>query len=193
MAAELRTLLSHKEYFALERTTGQRHEYVAGRVFAIVGGSPTHGLITVNASTTLNMQLRAKPCLVYSSDVRIAIRQSDSYMYPDTSVICGEPQFDGRNGSVLNPIAIVEVLSPSTAEYDQGQKFMRYQQITSLREYVLIAQDKLFIQCFSRDERGLWVWSAAEGLESSLALPSIECAVSLADVYNKVVFGKVSE
>lgn len=193
MAAEPRAWLSHEEYFALERASDEKHEYVAGQVFAMVGGSPTHGLISVNASTTLNIQLRAKPCLVYSSDVRIAIRQADSYMYPDVSVVCGEPQFDGNNGGVINPTVVIEVLSPTTANYDQGQKFMRYQRLASLRNYILIAQDTPFIQCFSCDERGLWVWSGAEGLESTLALPSIECELALADVYAKVDFGQAAE
>ncbi len=192
MAAEPRTLLSHEEYFALERESNVKHEYVAGQIIAMVGGSPTHGVITVNASTTLNMQLRAKSCLVYSSDVRIAIRQADSYMYPDVSVVCGDHQFDGRNSGLLNPIVIIEVLSPSTAEYDHGQKFMRYQRLTSLRNYILIAQDAPFILCFSRDERGLWVWPAAEGLDTSLALTSIECELALAEVYAKVDFGRAT-
>ena len=192
MAAEPKTLFSHEEYFALERERGQKYEFIAGQIVAMVGGSPTHGLITVNVSTALNIQLRTKPCLVYSSDVRIAIRQSDSYMYPDTSVVCGEPQFDGRNGGILNPIIIVEVLSPSTAGYDHGQKFLRYQQLASLRSYVLVSQDAPLIQCFSRDERGLWMWSASEGLEASLSLPSVDCDLSLAEIYNKVEFGEAT-
>ena len=193
MAAERRTLLSHEEYFALERKTGQRYEYIAGRVFAMVGGSFAHGQIGINTSTTLDNQLAAKPCIVQGSDFRIAIPRLDMYTYPDVFVVCGEPQFERRNGGLLNPLVLIEVLSPSTADYDQGQKFLRSQQISSLREYVLIAQDKPFIRCFSRDERGLWVWSAADGLDASLALPSIDCVLALASVYKKVSFGEVSE
>ncbi|HEY8600752.1 MAG TPA: Uma2 family endonuclease [Thermomicrobiales bacterium] len=193
MAAEPRTLLSHEDYFALEREHGQKYEFIAGRVFAMVGGSFAHGQIAINTSTTLDNQLAAKPCIVQGSDFRIAIPRLDMYTYPNVFVVCGEPQFERSNGGLINPIVSIEVLSPSTADYDQGQKFLRYQQIASLREYVLIAQDKPFIQSFSRDERGLWVWSAADGLEASLALPSIGCVLELASVYKKVSFRKVSE
>jgi Uma2 family endonuclease len=193
MAANPKALLTHEEYFALERETDQRYEYVAGRVYAMVGGSFVHGQIGINTSTTLNNQLATRPCIVQGSDYRIAIPRLDIYTYPDISVVCGEPQFDNSNSGLLNPIVVIEVLSPSTASYDQGQKFLRYQQLASLREYVLIAQDKPFIQSFSRDERGLWVWSAAEGLEGVLSLPSIECNLALATIYAKVRFEDASE
>ena len=188
MAAEPKALLTHEEYFALERATGERHEYVAGRVFAMVGGSFEHGKIGINTSTALNNRLAAKPCIVQGGDFRIAIPRLDIYAYPDVSVVCGEPRFDQRSGGLLNPVVLVEVLSPSTAEYDQGQKFLRYQQIESLRDYVLIAQDRPFVRAFLRDERGRWIWSAVEGLDATLTLPSIECALPVAEIYAKVVF-----
>ena len=188
MAAEPKALLTHEEYFALEQESGQRYEYVAGRVYAMVGGSFAHGQIGINTSTTLNNQLAAKPCIVQGGDYRIAIPRLDIYAYPDVSVVYGEPQFDHLNGGLLNPIVLIEVLSPSTASYDQGQKFLRYQQLASLREYVLIAQDTPFVQGFSRDERGLWVWSAAEGQDGLLALPAIDCVLQLATMYAKVRF-----
>ncbi len=192
MSAEARALLTHEEYFALELATGERHEYIAGRVYAMAGGSTTHGLISINTSTSLNMQLRAKPCFVYSSDVRVAIRQLDVYTYPDISVVCGEPQLDEKGGGVTNPIALVEILSPATARYDREGKFLRYQRLSSLQDYVLIAPDRPFLQRFSRDERGLWFWEAIEGLGSSLLLPSIDCQLPLAEVYAKVSFGEAA-
>lgn len=188
MAAEPTALLTHEEYFALERATGERHEYVAGQVYAMVGGTGPHSEIAANTIITLGVRLRQRPCRVYTSDMRIAIGKADMYVYPDLSVACGEPQFTARGTALLNPTVIIEVLSPSTARYDQGQKFLRYQQIESLRDYVLIEQDMPFVQVFSRDDQGRWVWSAAEGMEATLALPSIGCGLPLAEVYAKVVF-----
>jgi Uma2 family endonuclease len=193
MAAESRTLLSHEEYFTLEREGDEKHEYVAGEVFAMVGGSLAHSQISVNTSTALNVQLQAKPCIVNSSDLRVAIRQLDIYTYPDVSVVCGEPQFAERGSGLLNPTVIIEVLSPATERYDRGQKFLRYQRLTSLHDYVLIAQSGPLIERFSRDERGRWFWEGTDDLDTSIALPSIECALPLAEVYAKVVFGAAAE
>ena len=187
MAAEPRRLLTHEEYFALEEATGQRYEYVAGRIYAMAGGSTTHGLISINTSTSRNVQLRSRPCFVYSSDVRVAIQELDIYTYPDSSVVCGEPRIDERGG-VTNPIALVEILSPAIARYDREGKFLRYQRLLSLQDSILIAQDRPFVQRFSRDERGLWFWETAVGLEATLAVPSIECQLPLDKIYAKVAF-----
>lgn len=192
MEAEARALLTHEAYFALERATGERHEYVAGRVYAMVGGTGPHSEIAANTIMTLGVQLRQRPCKVYTSDLRIAIRQADIYAYPDLSVVCGEPQFTARGMALLNPTVIFEILSPSTAAYDQGLKFLRYQQIASLRDYVLVEQHTPFVRAFSRDEQGRWVWSAAEGMEATLALPSIDCQLPLVEVYAKVDFAEAA-
>ncbi len=151
MAAAPRTLLSHEEYFALERDSEEKHEYVAGEIFAMVGGSSTHSEISGNTITTLNLQLRGRGCKVYTSDLRVSIQRLNIYTYPDVTVVCGERQFDG-NGGLLNPAVLIEVLSPATERYDRGKKFMRYQRLASLREYVLISQAYPFIERFSRPE-----------------------------------------
>lgn len=191
MAAEPRVLLSHEEYFALERASDEKHEYVAGEVFAMVGGSPNHSEISGNTITTLNMQLRKRGCKVYTSDLRVAIQRLDVYTYPDVTVVCGERQFDG-NGGLLNPTVLIEVLSPATERYDRGKKFMRYQRLASLREYVLISQAYPFIERLSRLENGQWSRDFADDLSSTIALPSIDCALSLAEVYAEVTFDETN-
>ena len=193
MAAEPRTLLSHEEYFALERESEEKHEYVAGQIFAMVGGSPTHSEISANLIIALGPQLRQRGCKVYTSDLRVTIAHLDIYTYPDVMVVCGERQLDPRGGGLLNPTVVIEVLSPATERYDRGKKFMRYQRLSSLREYVLIAQDYPSIERFARLENGQWSWEFADDLSASIALPSIACSLSLAEVYAEVAFDEASD
>jgi Uma2 family endonuclease len=193
MAAEPRTLITREEYLEMERAGDQKHEYVAGEVWAMVGGSPQHSEIAANTIVALGTQLRQRPCKVYTSDLRVAIRTMDVYTYPDVTVVCGEPQFDGDGDGLLNPTVLIEVLSPATESYDRRRKFLRYQRIQSLREYVLIAQDAPFIERFSRQPDGQWLWSATENLDESIALLSIDCTLALADVYAKIVFDGAPE
>ena len=190
MGVEPGTRLSHEEYFALERESDVRHEYLAGKIYALGDSSPVHSELSANVIAALGTQLRGRGCKVYTGDLRIAIQQLDIYTYPDVSVVCGVPQFSEHQAALINPTVIVEVLSPSTAEYDQGQKLLRYQQLASLRSYILVAQTAPFIWCLSRDEGGRWIWSGAEGLASSLALPSVDCDLSLAEIYGEVTFGE---
>ncbi|HEY8599075.1 MAG TPA: Uma2 family endonuclease, partial [Thermomicrobiales bacterium] len=168
------------------------HEYVAGKVFAMVGGSPTDSEIAPNVITALGPQLRKRGCKVYTSDLRVAIPHLDIYTYPDVTVVCGERQFDGKDGGLLNPTVLIEVLSPATERYDRGMKFGRYQRLASLREYVLIAQAYPFIERLSRLENDLWSRDFADDLGTAIALPSIDCALSLADVYAEVTFDEAN-
>ena len=112
---------------------------------------------------------------------------SRKFFYPDISVVCDEPQFhDDRRDVILNPTLIVEVLSESTAGFDRGEKFLAYQQLDSLKEYLLISQNKHLIEQYVREAKERWTYSATVGLESSLTLPSIECTLSMKAVYDKV-------
>lgn len=193
MAAEPRRLLTHEEYFALEREMDQRYEYVAGQVYAMVGGTDRHSEIAANTIISLGVQLHQRPCRIYTSDVRIAIQKADMYVYPDLSVVCGERELIENRTALTNPTAIFEVLSPSTAAYDQGFKLMRYQLLPSLRAYVVIEQDMPAIRAFWRDGDGRSLWVAAEGLDATIALPAIGCALPLAEVYAGVDFAEAAE
>jgi Uma2 family endonuclease len=193
MPMEPRMLITREEYLALERTGDQKHEYVAGEVWAMVGGSPQHSEIAANTIASLHSQLRQRPCRIYTSDLRVAIRAMDVYTYPDVTVVCGEPQFDGDGDALFNPTVIIEVLSPATESYDRGRKFLRYQRIATFQEYVLIRQDTPWIERYTRHAGGQWLWTAAESLDESVALLSIECMLSLADVYAKVAFDGAPE
>ena len=119
----------------------------------------------------------------------LRIKATGLYACPDLSIVCGEPELESKDGEVLlNPIAIVEVLSDSTEAYDRGKKFEHYRTIPSLRHYILIAQDRYSIDCFSRQEDGTWSLSACQTSDSAVGLPSIQCQLEINEVYDKVVF-----
>jgi len=175
-----------EEYLERERLADYRSEYFAGEIFAKAGASRTHNLIVGNVSASLTTQLRERPCEVYANDMRVQADQARQYSYPDVVVVCGEAQFrDGREDTLSNPVVIVEVLSPSTEANDRGEKFMRYRQIPSLTDYVLLSQYARRIEHFVKQPDGSWRMTEANG-EDSLLLASTACVLSLADVYNKV-------
>ncbi len=135
MRQPAKRIYTPEEYLAREEAAEYKSEYDNGEIIALAAGSRDHSLIEGNIHTTLNLALRSKPCEVHGSDLRLYIERSQLYTYPDVMVICGPPQFfEERNDTVINPIVIVEVLSPSTREYDRVKKFARYKQLDSLRE-----------------------------------------------------------
>src|SRR5207302_11009756 len=126
--------------------------FFAGEMFAMAGASEAHNLITINLSRELSVQLKNLPCRVYSGDMRVKVSDTGLYTYPDMVVVCGERQFEAeRRDTLLNPTLIIEVLSPTTEAYDRGDKFAHYRRMESLREYVLIAQDRVRLERYTRD------------------------------------------
>jgi Uma2 family endonuclease len=188
MVANAQKKWTVEEYLAFERQSEERHEYFDGEIFAMSGASEQHILITGNTFSSLLVQLRKRPCKVYPIVMRVKVSPI-KYTYPDISVICGEPQFEGPIvDMLLNPTVIVEVLSPSTEIYDRGKKFEYYQTLESLQEYLLIAQDIVRIEHYVRQTSGGWFYSQVKTLESVIELPSINCTLLLTDVYDKVTF-----
>ncbi|HEX8491494.1 MAG TPA: Uma2 family endonuclease [Pyrinomonadaceae bacterium] len=186
MSTQPEVYLTPEEYLAVERRAEYKSEYVDGVMYAMSGASFKHNVMVVNIIAELGQQLKGRPYYVLTSDIKVRMPDSRKFFYPDVSVVCGEPQFhDERSDVILNPTLIVEVLSESTSGFDRGEKFQAYQQLDSLREYLLISQDKIFIEQFVRQSREKWIYIAMVGLESSLALPSVECTLSLKAVYDK--------
>ena len=175
-----------EEYLERERRTEEKNEYFSGEIFAMAGASRAHNLISSNVSAALTLQLRDEPCEVYVNDMRVQADRARQYSYPDVVVVCGAPQFqDGREDTLINPEVIVEVLSPSTEASDRGEKFLRYHQIPSLTDYILISQNALHIEHFAKQSDGTRRMSEVSG-EEVLLLPSLGCALPLADVYSKL-------
>src|SRR5438128_137657 len=142
MTAAHKLPIAPEEYLARERQAETKSEYYEGEIFAMAGGSEEHSLIATNVLIELGLQLRDRPCKIYNNDLRVQVDEEGPYTYPDVSVVCGEAKFvDAEVDTLLNPTVIVEVLSHTTEAWDRGGKFERYQQMPSLKAYVLIAQD----------------------------------------------------
>jgi len=176
------------EYLELERKAEIRSEYIAGRMYAMSGASRRHNLIAGNFHREISSQLRGKACEAYVIDMRVKVSPSGMYTYPDISAVCGEPRFeDTYSDTLLNPTLLIEVLSDSTEAYDRGEKFAQYRRLESLREYVLVSQNKIRIEHYRRDETE-WILTEISDPAGTLHLPSIDCHVVVSAIYEKVEF-----
>jgi len=156
-------------------------------MFALSGRRQAHNRLAFNLISAIGAQLRRGSRQGYTSDMRVHIPATGLYTYPDVTVVCGEPQFlDDTRDTLLNPILIVEVLSPSTEPYDRGRKFEHYRSVPSVSEYLLVSSDRVSAELFTRQPGGGWLLTAAGRLEDSLELHSTGCRLALADVYEKV-------
>jgi Uma2 family endonuclease len=179
--------LAFEDFVASERDSETKHEWLDGIVYAMAGGSIEHGRLATNVTAALRAKLAGR-CSVFSSDVMLYVRETSLATYPDGSVVCGalDVQRVVRNGKVLgeaitNPTLIVEVLSESTEAYDRGEKFAHYMRLSSLKEYVLVAQHERRIEVFRRPEgRGHWGREVARGGDTSMLQGAI---VTVDEVY----------
>lgn len=187
MSPQPKPYVTPDDYLAFERQAEYKNEYFDGEIFAMVGASRKHNLITINIARELSQQLKKKPCEVYSSDMRIRIPNANIYTYADLTVACGEPKFeDAQVDTLLNPNVIVEVLSKSTASYDRRQKFAYYRTIESLTDYILVAQESVHVEHNTRQPDGRWLLSDFRSLEDVLQLDSVQCSLALGEIYDKV-------
>jgi Uma2 family endonuclease len=188
MSSPKPSLLTPGEYLELERKSEIRSEYIAGRMFAMSGASRRHGLIAGNLHGHIWTHLRGKDCETFANDMRVKVSPTGMYTYPDIVAVCGEARFeDQHTDTLLNPTVIVEVLSESTEAYDRGEKFAHYRRLETLREYVLVAQDKIRIEHFRREGEE-WILSEVSGSDATLHLGSIDCHIGVAAIYEKVDF-----
>ena len=189
MAVQPTPPMTPEEYLAFDRASETKHEYFDGEIVAMAGASYAHNLIVMNTGASLHAQLRGRPCRVLPSDLRLFMQMTNSFFYPDLTVVCGQPQFGyGSPDTLLNPAIVIEILSPSTEGDDRGRKFQQYRTIESLQEYLLIAQGTPRIEHFVRQTSDLWLFSESVGMEATAHLPTIDCALPLADVYQDVDF-----
>ncbi len=184
--ARQRRLFTAQEYLKRERDASYKSEFVDGEIYAMAGASPGHNTICLNIGGLLWMQLEGTPCQAFPSDLRTAVSSDRMYTYPDISVVCGEPVFSDSGDNLTNPRVIFEILSPSTEDYDRGEKFEKYKQIASLTDYVLVAQDRPLIEHYLRDAAGEWSSFRFEGLDAELKVDSIACVLPFARVYSRV-------
>ena len=187
MSSQAQQRYTPEEYLALERQAQRKSEYYAGEIFTMASASRWHNLIVTNVIGELRSQLKGRPCTTYPSDMRVKISPTGLYTYPDVTVVCGEAWFeDHQQDTLLNPTLIVEVLSESTEAYDRGGKSAHYRKLESLMEYVLITQTKPHIEHYVRQPDNRWLLAEADSLPAAVHLPSIDCHLALAEVYDKV-------
>ncbi len=170
------------EYFALEEQSEGRHEYFDGEVFAMAGTSKSHNSVALNMTLGLKTALRGKGCQVFMESVRLAVQENFHYTYPDVVVSC-DPA-DARDAYLVrHPVLIVEVLSPGTEAYDREGKFLQYQQLPSLRHYVLVHQKKWLVEWFRRNEAGEWVVQLLNASEALLEIADLNLRLPLTELY----------
>jgi len=181
------TYVIPEEYLAFERAAEYKNEYFDGEIYAMVGASRKHNLITLNIGGELRAQLKGRDCEGYVSDMRVRIPTANVYTYPDVVVVCGEPQFeDDYVDTLLNPTLIVEVLSKSTATYDRMEKFSFYRSVASVAECLLVAQTEHRVERYTRRADESWVLTDFRTLEGTIELASIQCSLAMREIYDKV-------
>ncbi len=174
------------EYLAIEERSESRSEYLAGRVFAMAGGTDAHIQISFNVTKILADKLRGR-CRAYQSEMKVRVETADTFYYPDVTLVCGDQKFyKGRRDVIENPILLVEVLSESTKDYDKNDKFFAYQTIDRFKEYLLISQNKPVVQQYIRQPDGNWKIQATIDPESTVFLESVDIEVATRDVYDLV-------
>ena len=189
MASNPKHFYTPEEYLSLERKATYKSEYCAGEIFAMAGASLAHSRIVMNVGTTLSVQLEDKDCDVYANELRVKTPDNALYTYPDIVVSCGQLKLeDSSFDTLLNPVLIIEVLSPSTEAYDRAKKFAFYRKIESLKEYILVAQDECRVTQYTNQEDGSWVFNESSNLEDTIRLASLPCVLDLQKVYRRIEF-----
>src|SRR5438874_5831454 len=181
-------VFSAKEYLDFERFAQERHEFLDGSVYAMAGESRNHSPICFNLSGMVHRQLRGKPCRGFSPNMKVRTNEAGLFSYPDLIIVCGEPlSHDDKDDVITNPTVIFEVLSRSTESYDRGEKFLRYtNNIETLRDYVLIAQNRPHVEHFSKVSG--WNKTEIDGLQGVLKIDSVDCEIALGGLYDLVGF-----
>ncbi len=187
MEAQTKPRLTVAEYLAFEAESEIKHEYIDGEIFAMTGGTDNHSRIAANVIIAVGAQLIGSACYVHTSEMRIKAASS-RYVYPDLSVVCGQARHedDGKT-SLLNPILVVEVTSPTSMIYDHGLKREMYQQVASIEAYLIIDQRSIRAELHTRVGSD-WRLQTFTGREDIIPLPMLDCDLPIAQVYRGIVF-----
>lgn len=175
------------EYIEWESQADYRSEYVDGELFAMAGGSYRHSAICANLHRSIGNRLLEKECTVFDSNLKLAVPSYRAFLYPDLMVVCGAIEcFEDHEDIIQNPILIVEVLSPSTELFDRGKKFAYYRSLPSLQEYVLVSQEAVSVEVFTKRVDGNWFFSALQEKDASVALHSLACEIPVSEIYRNI-------
>lgn len=162
--------MSLADYVALDHATGERWEYVDGEAFIVKAASPEHNIVKRNILVALTTALVGRACLAMPDGQKVSTKRTRGYHYPDALVVCGDPRYDPDDPHAIdNPTLLVEVLSPSTADYDRGGKFVHYRTLESLREYVIVSLEPRLVEAHRRLEHGMWLMTEIASGDVELA------------------------
>ena len=184
MPAIQKTLLSESEYLEEERKALTKSEYYKGEVFAMSGASKNHNRIVASIIISIGSFLKGKNCHIYPSDLRVKNPENGLYTYPDVTIVCGKEEYqDEEFDTLLNPTVIIEVLSPTTEEYDRGTKFKLYRSIPSLKNYIMISSTDFSAEVYTRMDNDEWHLNMTAEKDGVIHISAINLDLSLQDVY----------
>ena len=187
MQALEKLYISEEEYLEGEKISPLKHEWFDGEVFAMAGGTPEHSAIGLNVGGTLRAALRGKPCRAYNGDMQVKIEATGLRTYPDVSIVCPPERFDPNDpNALLNPKVLIEVLSPSTENYDRTAKFDHFKQIESLTDYLLISANRVRVERYARAENGSWNLQTFTLRSETVALESADVELPLDEIYERL-------
>jgi Uma2 family endonuclease len=183
--------ISPEQYLVIERASETKHEYYKGEMYAMSGASPAHNDIAYNINRLVAPYLHGKGCKLYGSDFRIHIPENELFTYPDFSIVCGKTETpEIYTDNLTNPTVIIEILSPSTKDYDRGTKFGLYRSIKTLKEYILIDSTSIFVELFIRQHDNSWNLKEFKKLSENFSVSTIALAINLKDIYEDVNFSE---
>jgi len=189
MSSVPKRLFTEQEYLEIERKADFKSEFFRGEIFRMQGATREHVIISVNLVGGLHQFLRGRPCEVYQADMRLKVQTSGLYTYPDLMVTCEKPEFaSGEFDNFLNPQVIVEVLSASTERYDRTFKLDRYQELPSLKSYLLVSQHEPRVEQYARSEGGEWIYSSVHQRDGSMMISCLDYELKLDEVYARIDF-----
>ncbi|MDM8542348.1 Uma2 family endonuclease [Desulfococcaceae bacterium HSG9] len=187
MSLQTKTAYTPEEYLTIEREAEFKSEYFNGEIFAMAGASRKHNLIAGNTFASLHRKLINKGCEAYMGDMRVKVSPTGLYTYPDIVIVCDTPQFeDSVFDTLINPLVIIEILSPGTESYDRGKKFENYRALPSLIEYIMISQNRNYIEHYIRQPDNTWLFSEIRDMADGIQIASAECELTLEEIYARV-------
>lgn len=189
MSALEKPFYTPEQYLEIDRKAERRSEYVSGEIIAMAGASREHNRMTLNIGSSLLAQLRGKSCEPFLTDLRVKGSGTKAYFFSDIVVGCDPLEFEDDSVDILlNPVVIMEVLSPTTELGDKTWKFTHYRRLPTLKDYVMLSQSQPFVEHYTRQASGQWVLTDLHGLDAVLSLPSIDCELPLSEIYERVEF-----
>jgi Uma2 family endonuclease len=185
---------SFAEYLQLEETAAYKNEYQDGEIVPMTGGTTDHNKIALNFAAYLKFVLKGRKYNIFIGDLKLWIAQYRQATYPDVMLIEGEPiYYETGKTTITNPRLIVEVLSKSTQNYDQGDKFLYYRSLPEFQEYILISQSRPYVMQYNKTEENKWLLTEYEGENASLSLTSVNFDLSFQEIYEGVTFNIIND